>query len=72
MTEDAFLQQVRHAAFATLTDKTSHIPNPRAVSVSEYGWSLVDNKPVPVMSTQPAWPRDIKNDVSCRHNKDCK
>lgn len=70
-TEDALLQHVRRAALATLTAKTSHIPNPTAVAVSEYGWSLVDNKPVPVMSTQPAWPQEMKNAVSCRCNKGC-
>lgn len=59
-TEDAFPRHVRRAALATLTDKTSHIPNPTPVSVSAYGWSLVDNKPGPVMSTQPTWPKKMK------------
>ena len=70
-TEDAFLQHVRRAALATLIDKRAHIPKPPTVSVEEYGWALMDDNPVPVMSTQLAWPQQMKSAASCKCTKGC-
>lgn len=70
-TEDSFLQHLRRAALATIIDKTSHVAQPRAVSVEDYGWVLMDDKPVPVMVTLPTWPQQMKTTVCCKCIKDC-
>lgn len=70
--DGAFLQHLRRAALATITDKTAHIPQPTAVSIEDYGWALMDGTHVPVMSTQPAWPLQMKTAVSCKCTKGCK
>ena len=63
-TEDAFLQHLRRAALATITDETAHIAKPRPLSVEDYGWALMDSNPVTVMSTQSTWPSQMKNAIS--------
>ena len=39
-TEDAFLQHVKRAAYATILDKCAHVPKPVIPSFESYGWAL--------------------------------
>lgn len=70
-TEDAFLLHLNRAAHATIIDKNAHIAKPNIPSCTEFGWSLTDGKPIPVPSTQQAWPESMEKTLSCGCVRGC-
>ena len=71
-TDDAFMQHLKRAALATIIDKSAHNPKPKDICIEDYGWTLVDDNPVPVMATLPPWPEQMNTAVCCKCTKGCK
>jgi len=72
-TEDAFIQHLRRAALATILDKSAHIPTPPNLDLADFGWTLdsATGKLSPIRSTQPPWPQQMTQTLSCKCTKGC-
>lgn len=70
-TEDAFEHHLKRAAFATIIDKTAHLPKPELPDPADFGWTVHENKLVPTAMTKSPWPENISKGISCGCKKGC-
>lgn len=71
-TEGAFLQHLKRSALATTIDKIAHIAKPIYPSLHDFGWTVKDGDLVPIQTTEPLWPNEMTQSVSCKCKKGCK
>lgn len=70
-TKGSFVPHLRRAMYATMIDKSAHIPKPNLPPPTEYGWELINGDYVPVLSVTSLWPEQLSRSISCNCLKGC-
>ena len=63
---DAFWQHLKRSVIATTIDKIAHIAEPIYPSLDEFSWTVKDGNLVPIQTTEPLWPNEMTQSVSCK------
>ncbi len=70
-TDSAFEQHVKHAVYATIVDKSSHLATPTLPDPMNYGWNDMDGSYLPVTTMSLQWPENMNAKLSCACKKGC-
>ena len=66
------MQHLKRSALATTIDKIAHIAESIYPSLDDFSWTVNDENWVPIQTTEPLWPNEKTQSVSCKCKKGCK